>query len=71
MIEVEVAKERKAACEFFAYKDIGPLPPEVVLELSKAEAAGENATGTQQALITWMNRDARKIEMRKGYCPTV
>lgn len=74
VVQVEVEKERKAACAFFEFKDLGPLPPEIIAELARAEAmhnAGEPLLPTQHALIRWMNRDAKKIEMKNTYCASV
>lgn len=67
---METDKQRAADCAFFAFKDLGPLPPEIIAELDAAEVAAKGgiATGAQHALITWMNRDAKKIELRKTYC---
>lgn len=66
----ETAKQKAADCAFFAFRELGPLPANVVTELERAEQAAlaETATEAQVALLQWLNRDTRKIEMRKTYC---
>jgi hypothetical protein len=66
-----VDRQLAADCAFFRYDDLGPLPPEIVAQLDEAErakTAGEPLSPTQHALIYWMNRDAKKITMRRNYC---
>lgn len=66
----ETAKQKAADCAFFAFRELGPLPQNVVTELERAEQAAiaETATEAQVALLQWLNRDTRKIEMRQTYC---
>lgn len=69
ILGAEIGKQKAADCEFMMFRELGPLPTEILAPL---EAAGkvepEMRTPEQVGLIAWFNRDAKKIEGRKKLC---